>query len=238
MKLIIKISYIFLFLILLQSIASSEDYQYQYFNKEKDKYVPFSDYIPKIRLHYFTVPHYLEDFYQLYGMKQYYNENSLRKNMERLKTALNCKFRHPSEALVKIDSDEEYLKYRRLMFMHINILIMRSYMSIAARYDKQKITFYNSPFAKEIKESFDIAESLYKEAIPYWETVKKFAADASEVRITTDLGFIESERFSIMNGDLDYGKIINDHLKRLALKRQKLNAAVNPSDSLREFSPI
>jgi hypothetical protein len=209
----------------MQSIAHTEDYQYQYFNKDKDKYVPFSDYIPKIRLHYFTVPHYLEDFYQLYGMKQHYNENSLRKNIERLKTALNCKFRHPSEALVKVESEEEYLKYRRLMFMHINILIMRSHMSIAARYDKQKITFYNSPFAKEIKESFDIAERFYREAIPYWETAKKYAADASEVRITTDLGFIESERFSIKNGDLDYGKIINDHLKRLDQKRQKLNSA-------------
>jgi hypothetical protein len=226
MKPLIKTSLILFFVILLQNIVRAEDYQYQYFNKDKDKYVPFSDYIPKIRLHYFTVPHYLEDYYQLYGLKQYYNENSLRKNIDRLKTALNCKFRHPSEALVKIESDEEFVKYRRLMFMHINILIMRNHMSIAARYDKQKITFYNSPFAKEIKESFDTAEGIYKEAIPYWETAKKYAADASEIRITTDLGFIESERFSIMNGDLDYGKIISDHLKRLALKRDKLNAAV------------
>jgi hypothetical protein len=223
MKPLIKISFIFIFIISLQNIVRSEDYQYQYFNKDKDKYVPFSDYIPKIRLHYFTVPHYLEDYYQLYGMKQYYNENSLRKNIDRLKTALNCKFRHPSESLVKIETDEEFLKYRRLMFMHINILIMRNYMSIAAKYDKQKIFFYNTPFSKEINESFDIAESLYKEAIPYWEKAGKYAADASEVRITTDLGFIESERFSILNGELDYGKIIGDHLKRLNLKRDKLN---------------
>ncbi len=221
-----KISLLLICVISLQGMAASEDYQYQYFNNEKDKYVPFSDYIPKIRLHYLTVPHYLEDFYQLYGMKQYYNENSLRKNIERLKTALNCRFRHPSEALVKIESAEEYMKYRRLMFMHINILIMRNYMSVAARYDKQKIAFHSSPFAREIKESFDIAEGLYKEAIPYWETARKYASDASEVRITTDLGFIESERFSIMSGDLDYGKIINDHLKKLVLKRNKLNTAV------------
>ncbi|MBN2403030.1 MAG: hypothetical protein JXN64_11605 [Spirochaetes bacterium] len=213
-------------MISLQGTLFSEDYQYQYFNKEKDKYVPFSDYIPKVRLHYYTVPHYLEDFYQLYGMKQHYNENSLRKNIDRLKTALNCKFRHPSEALVKVESDEEYLKYRRLMFMHINILIMRNYLRIASRYDKQKIYFYNSPFAKEINESFDIAESLYREAIPYWGKAEKYAMDASEIKITTGLGFIESERYSIVKGDLSYGKIINDHLKRLTSKREKLAAAL------------
>ena len=91
---------------------SGEDYQYQYFS-EKDEYVPFSDYIPKVRMHYNTVPHHLEDYYLLYGMKLYYNENSLRKNIEMLKTGLNCRFRHPSEALVEIETEQEYLKYRK-----------------------------------------------------------------------------------------------------------------------------
>src|SRR4030042_56619 len=120
----------------------AEDYQYQYFSKkgEKDKYVPFSDYIPQIRLHYQTVPHYLEDYYLLYGMQQYYNENSLRKNIARLKTALRCKFRHPSVALVKVETEQEYLKYRNLMFMHINMLIMRNYLTIASRYDKRNVS--------------------------------------------------------------------------------------------------
>ncbi len=199
--------------------GNAEDYQYQYFNDEKDKYVPFSDYIPKVRLHYKTVPHYLEDYYELYGMKQYYNENSLRKNIERMKTALRCKFRHPSEALVKVETREEYHKYRRLMFMHINILILRNYLRIAARYDKRKVYFYNLDFAREIKESLDIAERMYRDAVPYWDKAKGYAKRASEIKITTDLGFIESERYSIVKGELDYGKIINDHLKRINKKR-------------------
>ena len=92
----------------------AEDYQYQYFTEEKDKYVPFSDYIPRSRLHYKTVPHYVEDYYLLYGMKQYYNENSLRMNILRMQKALFCKFRHPSEALVKLETEPEYKKYRKL----------------------------------------------------------------------------------------------------------------------------
>ena len=217
--------YILQFLIFLPFLINvhtqAEDYQYQYFN-EKKKHTPFSDYIPKVRLHYKTVPHYLEDYYELYGMKQYYNETSLRMNIERLKTSLNCKFRHPSQAIIKIKTKDEYLKYRRLMFMHINILIMRNYMKIAARYDMKKIYFYNLDFAREISESLDIAEKQYKEALPYWRKIQSYARSASRIRLTTDLGFIESERYSIISGELNYGKIIKDHLKRIRKKRQVL----------------
>jgi hypothetical protein len=206
--------------------ASAQEYQYQYFDKEKDsgKYLPFSDYIPKIRLHYIEVPHYLEDYYQLYGMKQMYDENSLRQNIERLQTALQCNFRHPSQALVKVDSEQEYLKYRKLMFMHINLLIMRNYTAIAARYDKIRIDFYNQPFVKEINESMDIAEKLYKEAVPYWDKAKEYALDASRIKITTDLGSIETERYNIQHGNLDFAKIIDHHIKKIGDKRQQLNS--------------
>ncbi len=204
----------------------AEDYQYQYFSNEKNKYLPFSDYIPKVRLHYKTVPHYLEDFYELYGMKEYYNENSLRKNIERLKIALGCRFRHPSQALTKIESEEEYGKYRNLMFMHINMLIMRDYLKIASRYDKRRIYFYNLDFAREISESLSIAEGLYNEAIPYWNEAKKYAERASEEKITTDLGFIESERKSIIRGDTNFEKIIGGHLGKLEAKKRDLAGAM------------
>ncbi|HOO73489.1 MAG TPA: hypothetical protein PK926_17140 [Spirochaetota bacterium] len=211
--------------IILLCVASlrAEDYQYQYFTGEKDKYVPFSDYIPRVRLHYKTVPHYVEDFYELYGMKQYYNENSLRKNIDRLKIALDCKFRHPSEALVQVDTEQEYYKYRNLVFMHLNLLIMRNYLKIAARYDKQRIYFYNAEFADEIRKSLEIAEGLYREARPYWEKARLYAGKASSVKITTRLGFMESERYSIIKNELDYHKIIGTHLDRVSAKKNRLN---------------
>ncbi len=211
-------------LVLAATVLRAEDYQYQYFSEEKDTYVPFSDYIPRSRLHYKTVPHYLEDFYLLYGMKQYYNENSLRRNIDRLKFALTRKFRHPSMALARVESEQEYLKYRNLMFMHINILIMRNYLKIGSRYDKQKIYFYNDGFANEILDSLDTAEKLYREALPYWQDAKRYAEQASRIKLTTDLGHIESERFSIIRGDLDYGKIISTYLSKLDNKRNRLRS--------------
>lgn len=209
----------------------AEDYEYQYFKQKGNKFVPFSDYIPKVRFHYLTVPHYVEDYYLLYGMKQYYNENTLRKNIEKLKTALNCKFRHPSNALIKPESEEEYLKYRRLMFMHINILILRNYLKIAARYDKQTIVFFNRDFHKEITESLGIAENLYREAIPYWEKAREYAYQASRIKITTDLGYIESERYSIIHGDTDYGKIIQNDIAKIQVKKSRLNALASSAPS-------
>ncbi len=196
------------------------------YGKKVDKRLPFSDYIPKIRLHYKTVPHHLEDYYELYGMKQYYNETSLRQNIEKLKTALTSKFRHPSESLVEVQSDQEYLKYRNLMLMHINLLIMRNYMTIGAKYDKHKIVFFNRDFAKEINESMDTAKGLYEEAIPYWKEAQQYAKNASKIKITTGLGFIESERFSIVNNELDFGKIIKGHIKKIDEKKKKLEKFV------------
>ncbi len=204
----------------------SEDYQFQYFSdpESREKYVPFSDYIPRNRLHYKTVPHYLEDFYLLYSMKQHYGYNHLHKNIAILQTALQKRFRHPSRALVKVETEKEYLKYRRILFMHINLLIMRNHLKLGARYDMRKVRFYNESWKKEILDSFKTAESYYRDALPYWEKAREYAHQASEIRVTTELGTMESERYSIITGDLDYEKIINTYLDRLGKKREQLQS--------------
>lgn len=219
-----KITISLILIILLPQAIFGDDYQFQYFSDRKygDKYVPFSDYIPRIRMHNYTHPHFLEDYYQLYGMKLYYKENSLRRNIRMLKIALNSKFRHPANALVKVETEQEYLKYRKIMFMHINLLIMRNHMRIAVRYDKKKIYFYDTTFAKEISESLKIADRYYREALPYWNEAKRLAEEASRIKITTRLSNIESERFNIIKGKTDFNRIINTHLEKLKTKQVKL----------------
>ena len=108
------------------------------------------------------------------------------------------------------------------MFMHINMLIMRNYLTIASRYDKRNVYFYNWDYAKKISESLDIAERYYSEAVPYWATAKEYAEKASKIKITTDLGFIETERKNILTGDIDFGKIITGYKSGLITKKQKL----------------
>ncbi len=205
--------------------GAAEDYQYQHFS-EKKKYTPFSDYIPRVRLHYYTVPHYVEDYYLLYGLKQYYNENTLRRNIDRLKTALTLKFRHPSQAFTKIETEEEYLKYRNLMFMHINMLLLRDHLKIAARYDKRTIPFYSADFAKDIRESLDIAERCYREALPFWRDAEKYARRASEIKITTDLGTLETERYRIIKGDINFDRIIGTYISGVKKKQAMLDTMI------------
>lgn len=209
-------------LLLAASSLRGEDYQYQYFNKEKDQYVPFSDYIPKSRQHFYTVPHFVEDYYLLYGMKQHYDENSLRMNILRMKQALQVKFRHPSNALVKIETEDEYYKYRNLFFMHINMLLCRNYLKIALRYDKRKVRFYDRDFAKMQMESLAVARLYYQDALPFWNEAKKYAEKASEIKITTDLGYMETERFRIIKGDLDMEKIIRKDIDKVDAKIAEL----------------
>lgn len=218
-KIIVIITFIS---VIIPAFMYGEDYQYQYYAGEKDKYVPFSDWIPQYRKHIYTVPHFLEDYYLLYGMKQYYDENSLHRNIEVLKTALECHFRHPSNALVKVESEEEYYKYRNLMFMHINMLICRNYRMIGVRFDKQHIYFYDDSYAEDLLKSLDTAKDIYNEAIPYWLEAKKYAERASQIKITTDLSNLESERFSIMHGDIDMEKFIKRDIANVEKKKSKL----------------
>ena len=167
---------------------------------------------------------FLEDYYQLYGLRLHYDINELRRNIFFLKIALKKRFRHPKNALCKITTEESYYKYRLLMFMQINLQIMRSYMRIASKYDKRHLYFYNLDFAYDLNRSFQIAESFYKEALPYWNKAHKYALKASSLNSEIDLGTIESNRYRIQIGKLNFKKMIQNHLKKLEQKQKTIQA--------------
>ncbi|MDH5720144.1 MAG: hypothetical protein OEZ13_05905 [Spirochaetia bacterium] len=188
-----------------------------YYYDQSDMYTKFSDWIPK-KLHQWH-PKNVEDYFLLYSLKQLYDEDNLRRNIFFLKIALEKRFRHPSQALCKIENEQQYHKYRLLFFMHINLKIMRSYLRIGSLYDKRHLYFYNLDFADELKESFQIAEGFYKEAIPYWQKAREYAREANKYKFELDLGTLESIRFDIINGDIDFGKYTANHLQRLKEKQ-------------------
>jgi hypothetical protein len=102
-------------------------------------------------------------------------------------------------------------------------------MRLASRYDKRKLYFYSTDYAKEIYESLGIADKFFREALPYWKKAESYAKISSRIKITTDLPFIESERYSIIHNELNYQKIINSHLKKIASKRKRLSGMMNKS---------
>lgn len=164
-------------------------------------------------------PQFTEDFFLLYSLKQLYQQNEIRRNIFFLKIALEKKFRHPREALCKIETPEQYHKYRLLIHMHLNLSIMRSYLRLGSLFDKRHLYFYNLDFAKELKESFSVAEGYYRESMPYWLKARKLAQEASQYPFELDLGGLESIRHEIMTGDIDYTVYTGNHLARLRQKQ-------------------
>jgi hypothetical protein len=218
-------TYFFLFWILsftLYSYPVESDYRldlnYNYDYEKDGLKTKFSDWVP-YKLNKWNTK-FLEDYYELYGLKLHYNENELRKNIYFLKVGLQSRFRHPKNALCPIKDEEYYFKYRLLLTMHLNLQIMRSYMRLASLYDKRHLYFQNLDFAHELKNSFKVAEGFYKEALPYWEKARENAFKADKVKKEVDLGTLESERYEIVSGKLDFREIIGTHLSRLE-KKQK-----------------
>jgi hypothetical protein len=194
------------------------DLNYNYEYEQDGPRTKFSEWVP-YKLHKWN-PRFLEDYYELYGLKLHYGENELRKDIYFLKIGLQSRFRHPNNALCKIKDESSYYKYRLLLSMHLNLQIMRSYMRIASLYDKRHVYFQNLDFAHELKKSFGIAANFYKESLGYWKTARELAFKADKILQEIDLGTIESERYEIVKGKLNFEKIIEDHLERLD-KKQK-----------------
>jgi hypothetical protein len=208
--------FILSFLFLLISLFAEVDLNYNYDYEKGGVKTKFSDWVP-YKLHKWN-PKFLEDYYELYGLKLHYGENELRRDIGFLKTGLNSNFRHPNNALCKVNNEKEYHKYRLLVTMHVNLQIMRSYMRIASQYDKRHVYFQNLDMAHDLKKSFKIAEGIYKDALPHWDKAEDLAKKADEIKREIDLGTMESERYEIVTGKLNFGNIIKDHLSRLAKK--------------------
>ena len=101
-------------------------------------------------------------------------------------------------------------------------MIMRNYLKVGSKYDKIHVKFHDAAFAKEIIDSLDIAINLYREALPYWDEARKHADSASNIKITTRMSNIESERYLIIRGELDFKKIINNHILSSERKKREL----------------
>ena len=187
-----------------------------YYYDDSGRWVKFSDWIPYQQRKY--RPRHLEDFYALVGLPHSYKVSEVKQDIYWLVQALTHKFRHPSHSLCKIESKEEYHKYRLLMFMHINKLIMRKFLRLASLYDKRNLTFHDLDFADDLERSFSIAQSYYKQAYPYWQLARNYAQQANQYRFELDLPTIETERFEIVRKELNYDRIIERHLYKVQAK--------------------
>jgi len=222
----LKISRLLVVILMLSFVARSTlaigQLRLDYYYDQSEMFTKFSDWIPK-RLHQWE-PKHVEDFFLLYSLKQIYQQQELHRNIFFLKIALEKRFRHPRNALCKLENKQQYHKYRLLLFMHINLKIMRSLLRIGSLFDKRHLYFYNLDFADELKESFSVANRYYKMALPYWQKAREYAFNASGYKFTINLSTLESIRHEIKNGDIDFGRYIGRHLRSLKQKQDTVAA--------------
>lgn len=207
-----------------------------YYYDRTGRWVKFSDWIPYRRR--MTEPVYFEDFYQIYGLSPHYGVSEVQESIYYLVMALSTRFRHPGRALCSIKTEAEYSKYRNLMYMQTNLLIMRMFLRLGSLYDKRHLYFHDLDAADDLSVSFRVARAYYEQARPYWELARKYAAKASEVPIDLDLPGIESERFRIMTEKTNFGRIIDIHIADVEAKTAAVDAFLKKEGSPRPVKQL
>lgn len=167
---------------------------------------------------------YAEQFYKLYHEHFYRYPEDTAEQIHYLGMALRSDFCNPLNALATIENETEWEKYRYLFYMHVNLKLVYSYLTLASKYDKFNAYFYNAPWKQQNLESLLIAESYYNLARQFWRDAIVWAEKASAPRyrwiVLEEIQYWDDERYRIESGDLNYDRIIDRQLTRLAKVRK------------------
>jgi len=172
--------------------------------------------------------YYAEEFY-LYVMNLYQVNPSLERNIRFMQWALKAPFDNPVRSLAKIETKTDFLRYQQLFKMHVNLLIIDSYLQIARRFDKEHVYFFNLQYAEHLKKSFGIAHYFYEISFNYWDETLKYANETEKYPGRIGVDGWEDELFLIQNGMLDYHAIIDGHLEKLESRMQTVQNYLDQS---------
>lgn len=164
---------------------------------------------------------YREQLYRLYHRHFYQNPERIAENVYWLEQALRSDFANPLNALATISDEREWEWYRILFTMHINLRLVDLYLQWGAQFMKFEAYFYNAPWQQENLESLDRAEELIEYARIYWDAAQRMSQEAAPIRFVhlSEIQYWEDEHHRIRTGDLDYDRIIDRHLDRIAQVR-------------------
>ena len=169
---------------------------------------------------------YAEQFYRLYHQNFYRYPSDFNENIWYLERALASDFANPLNALARVETQEEWERYRYLFYMHVNLELVRQYRSLGAEYDKRAAYFFNAPWRDQNLRSLDYAESYFRTALYYWEEAIGWSSKA------WSLSSVELERgnywadtnYRIEHYELDYDDIIQSDLERISRVREEFLA--------------
>lgn len=169
---------------------------------------------------------YAEQWYKLAHDHLYQDPDNTLENIYYLERALRSDFANPLNALTSIKDEKEWARYRALFRMHVNLLLVRETLTLGSNFDKQQAYFYNYPWKWANLDSLKKAEQIYQTAFGYWKDAQTFAAEAANkppIWFESLQAWID-EQYRIETKDLDYQRIIQKQLDRLASVRAKFEA--------------
>ena len=169
---------------------------------------------------------YAEQWYKLVHEHLYQDPDAVMENIHYLEMALRSDFANPLNAMVPIKDQKEWERYRALFRMHVNLLLVQQTLVLGSNFDKQHAYFFNYPWKAANLDSLSTAEKIYQNAFGYWKDAQSFAAQATNKPILWIDGLQSwtDEQWRVETGDLDYTKIIQKQLDRVASVKAQFQA--------------
>lgn len=162
---------------------------------------------------------YKEDFFKLYHIHYQQQPDDCIENIYWLEKAVQADFCNPLYAYAKIETEEQWEKYRFLFQMHLNIKLIEQHLRLGRIYNKKAAYFYDAPWKDEYLRNLEKAKSCYEAGYAYWQESSLWAEKANAGKFKflfiTGLQGWEDERERIVTGTLDYQKILDRELARL-----------------------
>ena len=162
---------------------------------------------------------YKEDFYRLYHVHHQQLGDDCIENIFWLEKAVQADFCNPLYALVKIENEDQWEKYRYLFQMHLNLKLIEQHLRLARIYDKQVAYFYDAPWKDEYLRNLKTAASCYEAGYVYWREACLWASKAGigkfKFLYLEGIQNWEDECERIASGKLDYQKTLDRELARL-----------------------
>lgn len=173
---------------------------------------------------------YAEEFYGLYRENMHRGTENLNANVFWLLYALKYPFSPPVQALAKIETPDQWKKYKNLFYFQIYYLITDTYLRLGEKYEKNNIFFFNYAFKKEIQEGLQISRIYYERSRHYWHKADEMARTCWEERdiplqsVTGETNKWEDRVYRYISGnqEMNYPKEIRKRIEEVDRKLQML----------------
>ncbi|WP_232535960.1 hypothetical protein [Borrelia sp. A-FGy1] len=162
---------------------------------------------------------YAEQWYVIFNAQMKRKPQNFTRNIFFLKNALKFPFGNPKYSLTKVETKEEWDKYKLLFKMHVNLLLVKQHLYLGDLFDTRYVYFYKTSKRDGILENlnkatnfYKIASSYYTKALTHHKKLKKYKSTTIKNDGITNW---EDEYYRIENKELDYYNIIEKELIRI-----------------------